>query len=362
MSVAPTITQREWAMLRRQARVGRMLRAEFWPRRVFYAPLVPYLLWQSLRHGGITVPTAANPFIPHSGIVGESKDQILRALPGVWVMPWTLIAPGPAEARLEHLDAHAARLGGYPLVLKPDAGERGSAVKVARSRDEAARYLRDHQAPTIAQRYHAGPFEAGVLWVREPGEPRGRIFSITDKRFAILEADGVRTLREQIWRHPRYRFQAERYLARLGGRADSTPPRGERVPLGLAGNHCQGTLFADGEHLRTPALEEAFNEIGLATPGLHFGRFDVRYESAEDFRAGRNFRIIELNGALAESTNIYDPSWPIGRMYRVLFDQWRTLYRIGGANARRGARVTPIRELWRVIREHERTVSRSIAD
>jgi hypothetical protein len=356
------MSEREFVRLRRGARLGRMIRAEFWPRRVFYAPLVPYLLWQSLRHGGITVPTAANPFIPHSGILGESKDQILRALPEKWVMPWTLIVPGPVEARLAQLDAHGQRLGGYPLVLKPDAGERGAAVKVARSRDEAAEYLRANPAPTVAQRYHAGPCEAGVLWVREPGEARGRIFSITDKRFAVLEADGVRTLREQIWRHPRFRFQAERYLARLGARADETPSAGERVPLGLAGNHCQGTLFADGEHLRTPALEDAFNEIGVATPGLHFGRFDVRYENAEDFRAGRSFRIIELNGALAESTNIYDPAWPIWRMYRVLFDQWRTLYRIGGTNAKRGARVTPIGELWRVIREHEASVSRTIAD
>lgn len=357
-----TISEREIATLRRSARLGRMLRAEFWPRRVFYAPLVPYLLWQSARHGGITAPTAANPFIPHSGIVGESKDQILRALPGAWVMPWTLIQPGESAQRLAQLDAHAERLGGYPLVLKPDAGERGAAVKIARSRDDAAEYFRAHHAPTIAQQYHAGPFEAGVLWVREPGADRGRIFSITDKRFAVLESDGARTLREQVWRHPRYRFQAERYLARLGERADTTPPRGERVPLGLAGNHCQGTLFADGEHLRTPALEAAFNEIGLATPELHFGRFDVRYASAEDLRTGRNFRIIELNGALAESTNIYDPSWPIWRMYRVLFEQWRTLYRIGGANARRGARMTPIGELWRIIRAHEASVSRTIAD
>src|SRR5215472_13375086 len=30
---------------------------EFWPQQIFYAPMVLYWLWLSLRHGGFTLPT-----------------------------------------------------------------------------------------------------------------------------------------------------------------------------------------------------------------------------------------------------------------------------------------------------------------
>ncbi|MEO0974776.1 MAG: alpha/beta fold hydrolase, partial [Pseudomonadota bacterium] len=55
----------------------RLSRWEFWPPWVFYAPLVVYILYLGVRFRGMTVFTAANPAIPASGFVGESKLDIL---------------------------------------------------------------------------------------------------------------------------------------------------------------------------------------------------------------------------------------------------------------------------------------------
>ena len=82
---------------------------------------------------------------------------------------------------------------------------------------------------------------------------------------------------------------------------------GERFPLAMAGNHAQGTLFRNGAHLITPALEKRIDEIARAYPGFYIGRFDIRYTDVEAFKAGRDLAIVELNGATGESTNIYDP-------------------------------------------------------
>src|SRR4029079_3344489 len=111
------------------------------------------------------------------------------------------------------------------------------------------------------------------------------------------------------------------FLTRHATDADRVLDEGEVFPLALAGNHCQGTLFRDGWHLVTPELEAAFDHVARCFDGFFMGRFDVRYADPEEFETGRGFAIVELNGVTSESTNLYDPSWPLWRAYRTLFRQ-----------------------------------------
>jgi len=332
------------------AGVSRLWRWEFWPVWLFYLPVVPWVSLLALRYRGLTIPTAANPSIPHGGIVGESKFDILSRLPGEWVVPSKLLPPGDIDSRMQLL-AEAVRNQGwsYPLILKPDFGERGAGVRMAHSGDEAREYLERNSGRVCAQVYHPGPFEAGIFYYRLPGEARGSVFSITDKHFPAVTGDGQSTVKELIWRHPRYRMQAGRFLARLNGQADRVLERDKCLRLAVAGNHCQGAMFRDGGHLLTDALEQAVDRIARQFPGFCFGRFDVRYGDVEAFRAGGGFSIVELNGATSESTNIYDPSWPLWRAYRVLFAQWSILFRIGAINRRLGAATTPVTTLARHV-------------
>ena len=140
---------------------------------------------------------------------------------------------------------------------------------------------------------------------------------------------------------------------------DAEPrPRAGRARrfFAIAGNHCQGTMFVDGADLITEDFERAIDQIamGFAGQGLDYGRFDIRYTSDEDLRAGKGFKIIELNGTMSESTNIYDPGKPIWWSYRILMRQWDTLYRIGAIRRRAGVRPMTLRELIRTVMEHYR--------
>jgi membrane protein DedA with SNARE-associated domain len=338
---------------------ARLWRWEFWPAWLFYLPLVPYYLWLSMRYFGATVWTAANPGIPRGGVVGESKADILSALPEEYTVPSLLIGPGNVGERLSGFGNEVTRRGwSFPLVLKPDAAQRGAGVKKVHDLVDVEKYLGGQPAAVLAQPYHPGPFEAGVFYYRLPGEEHGRIFSITDKVFPEVVGDGNSTLAELIWVHPRYRMQADVFLKRHAGRASEVLAAGERLPLAMAGNHCQGVMFRDGAHLFTPELVRAVDSIAKRVPGFYIGRFDIRYGDVAEFRAGRGFAIVELNGATAESTNIYDPSWPLWRAYRTLMRQWGLLFRIGAANRRRGNRPVSSRELLQLLREYyaERTV------
>lgn len=340
---------------RLKAAVARVWRWEFWPPWVFYLPVLPWIAYLATRYRGLTVPTAANPGIPHGGIVGESKYDILRRLPPEWVVRSERIAAGPLESRLARFRSlFNSPNWAFPVIFKPDVGERGAGLKLIRGFDEAAAYLRTIHDAVLVQEYHPGPFEAGIFYYRIPGEPSGRIFSITDKHFPILVGDGRSTVEELIWNHPRFRMQARTFLARLNGRSRDVPAPGEELRLAVAGNHCQGTLFRDGAHLLAAELERTVDRIAKGFDGFFVGRFDVRYCDVDAFRAGRDLTIIELNGTMSESTNIYDPDWPLWRAYRTLFHQWSILFDIGHRNRQAHHAVTPVRTLVGVIRSHYR--------
>ena len=337
------------------ARVSRLWRWEFWPSWLFYLPVFPWLAYLSLRYRGVLTWTAANPAIPHGGVVGESKHAILAQLREEWVVPSTLVPPGEPGSRIDQVRQLIERQGWrFPLILKPDAAQRGAGVKRVRDLVDVEKYLQEQPAAVVVQRYHPGPYEAGIFYYRLPSEETGHIFSVTDKVFPVLVGDGQSTLKQLIWRHPRYRMQACTFLTRHDQERGRILAEGEPFVLALAGNHCQGTMFRDGARLITPELERAVDTIARQFPGFFIGRFDVRYTDPEAFKAGRDLAIVELNGVTSESTNIYDPSWPLLRAYRTLFRQWSLLYRIGYANRQRGHASTGILALLGLVFDYYR--------
>ena len=340
------------------ARVSLLWRWEFWPTWAFYPPVALWVAWLALRHRSFSVITAANPGIPHGGFVGESKFEILSRLRSPHVIATELIDGADVPARIEQFERALRRHAlHYPVILKPDVGQRGAGVRFVRNRAEASRHLASTggAGALILQPYHDGPYEAGIFYYRIPGHTRGRLFSITDKHFAHVVGDGASTLEQLIWRHPRLRMQASTFLKRHANDADRVLASGETMRLAVAGNHCQGTIFRDGAHLITSELERAIDRVAQTFEGFYFGRFDVRYGDVEALKAGRDLTIIELNGITSESTNIYDPSRSLLWAYRMLFRQWSILFQIGAMNRRAGREPSRLRDLVCDVIEYYRS-------
>lgn len=338
------------------AAISRLWRWEFWPMWIFYAPVAIWIAFLTLRHRGLSALGAANPAMPDGGIVGESKHDILSHLPPEWTIPSMRIPAGTIDHRMrQFLDRFTCCGWAYPLVFKPDVGQRGAGVRLVQSAEEARSFLAQESNAVLIQPYHEGPFEAGVFYYRMPGAARGRIFSITDKQFPVVEGDGHSTLEDLIWAHPRLRMQAARFLVRHADRRDEVLQAGHRLRLVMAGNHCQGTLFRDGGHLITRELEERIDGIAASYPGFYIGRFDIRYRDVRRFMAGEDLAIVELNGATAESTNIYDPERSLVGAYRQLFRQWSLVFAIGAANRARGIAGSSAGRVFDLVRAHLRT-------
>ncbi len=337
----------------------RLTRWEFWPRWAFYPPVVVYVLWLAVRHRGLLLFTAVNPGIPGGGVVGESKSGILRGLAGAGerVAPWELI-PGtlPPEARVRQALAFGARCAAaWPLVLKPDIGERGSGVAVVRSPEEVTAYLTHARGDTIVQAYAPGQ-EFGVFYLRHPDWERGRIFSVTEKRFPTVTGDGRRDIETLILDDARGVCMAPFYLARHGHHLDEVLPAGQSLQLVELGTHCRGAVFLDGGWVVTPALEAEIDRLSRTFDGFLFGRYDIRTPDVAAFQRGECYQVVELNGATAEATSIYDPKNGLLAAYRTLFEQWRLLFEIAAANRARGVRPCTPGALLALIRQHRAAI------
>lgn len=329
---------------------------EFWPGWLFYPPVVVNYLRLAVKYRGLGLPVAANPGIFSGGLVGESKYAMLAQLARTspeFTAAAAFIADESLSRRIDSLAAHRRRLGlQYPVVLKPDMGQRGAGVKLIRHPAEAEHYLRAVTAPVVLQAYAPGPGEAGIFYYRFPGESRGKIFGIVEKIFPTVTGDGRLSIAELVHRDPRARLIAGIYERRLGARWREVLPAGETLKLVEAGNHAQGCIFREGSHLFSPELEARIDGISRRLEGFFIGRYDIRFGAAADLRAGRNFQIVELNGAASESGNLYDARNSLWTAYGVLFRQWELVFQIGAANRRRGVACASPMEVWRKWREY----------
>jgi pimeloyl-ACP methyl ester carboxylesterase/membrane protein DedA with SNARE-associated domain len=329
---------------------------EFWPLWVFTPPVIAYVLWLAIKHRGFAF-TAANPAMPASGLVGESKIEILRGLNDVdGLVARYVFAPlsETPEARAAIVRDFMKREGlSYPIALKPDRGERGSGVTIARADADVLAHMRAATEDTIAQAYVPG-HEFGVFYIRRPDQPRGRIYRITDKRMPVLTGDGARTLARLILDDSRAVAMAAHYIDVQGERADQIIPAGERVQLVELGTHSKGAIFLDGTHLVTPALEDAIDRISRRYEGFYFGRYDIRTPDIDAFQRGDGFKIIELNGVTSEATSMYDPRYTALDGWRTCFELWREAYAIGTQNLANGARPLGFGELLRLVRTRGR--------
>ena len=367
LRVLPTVVRSVWTTRGRQrlrASIARLTNHEWWPNWAYYGPLAPWFVWLSIKHRHPLAFSACNPGIANGGgLAGESKSAILAGLlasgDGRVLYGERLPDEGaPAEraARLIDRLQHEPRLGGLPIVMKPDAGEQGRGIRVCRSREELEHFLRTTPGPVMAQRLSTRPCEVGVFFVRD--ETIGRVFSINRKVFPVLVGDGARALEELVWRHKRFRCQADIFLARFEDRRREVLADGETLVLSWAGNHRQGCEFRDAPELITPGLEAALRSIadgfrGINGGGLDFGRFDLRYDDNESLAQGA-FDVVEVNGVSSESTNVYDPGRSAWFAWRTLARQWAMSYSIGSRNRAAGHAALSPRRAWRLARSHVR--------
>jgi len=337
-------------------RIKRITNWEFWSLPVFYFPVVVYILMLAARFRSLSLFADANPAVEASGFTGESKSDIYDGLQkseaaAPHLLAYALLPVQFEESeRLEIAESFMRENSlNFPIALKPNSGERGAGVFLVRSAEELESRIGRAKTDLLIQEFAAG-VEFSVFYYRYPKEARGRIFSITEKRFPAVTGDGETNLETLILRDKRAVALAGAYFERNAERLGEIPSAGETVSLIDIGTHSKGAIFLDGGWTRTTALENEIDRICRGFEGFYFGRFDLRAASDEEFRRGA-FKIIELNGVTSEATNIYDPRNSLVDAYRILFRQWRIAFEIGAQNRASGASATTLKNLTELLAE-----------
>jgi hypothetical protein len=215
----------------------------------------------------------------------------------------------------------------FPVVAKPDRGERGWLIKIIHTEDQLISYATMVRRNFLLQTYVNFPMELSIFYVRHPSWQQGKITSITGKKFLSVTGDGTSTMKKLIHENPRTLMQEEVLHKIKDLDEDEILPAGEEKILVRIGNHARGTTFLNYNHLIDDELETAIDRISKSIPGFHFGRLDMVCKSVASLKQEKDFFILELNGAGAEPAHIYHPGYSyfkaqldIMKHFRLMFD------------------------------------------
>jgi len=323
---------------------------EFWPYYVVNIATFIYVVAVGLfRYRRLTLFTVTNPAIkPDSGFIGESKADIFTGLPqdalGRWEFVPNAAAAGFKRERLARFMAEHEL--DFPLVFKPDRGQRGLGVRICRDAEQARAWIEAADFDYIMMEYLPGE-EFGLFYYRLPDEEHGRIFSINRKKLLSVTGDGRQTLAELILADDRAVCMAPMFFKNHPEKLFEIVPKGETRQLGEVGTHSLGAVFLDGRDLDSPELLAAVENIAGPYEGFYFGRFDFKAANEHEFTRGRNLKVVELNGLTSEATHIYDPKNSLWYAWRVLIEQWSLAFKIAEQNAARGHEPLPLKEFMR---------------
>jgi hypothetical protein len=299
---------------------------EYWPMFWVYFPVFFLWLFYALKLRALLWNTAANPSIFSGGFVGEPKNEIYEMIPA-YLIPKTLYLSNPGLNEMELNRLLKENEMGFPLIIKPNRGERGNKIYKIENREQLVFHLNHFPVDFLLQEYIDSYLEAAVFCVKNPQTLEVEIISLTTKNFLTVTGDGIHTLRELICNHDRA-FMARKSLFKLWeNQLNEVIEKGRELVLESIGNHCRGTEFISGMHLINDKMTSSFTDIMNQIQGVYVVRFDIRYTHPNDLENGK-FKILELNGVGAEPAHIYDNSIGFVEKYQILFKLYHKIFQI----------------------------------
>lgn len=304
----------------------RLLYYEYWPWWFFYLPLLPYYLWYAFSARSLLFFAKVNPGMTLGGLKGDEKMKILQQIPAEFLPATALVESGSTADEISLLLQEKGM--SFPLIAKPNVGERGKQVALIHHMVELQNHLMTHPQDFILQEYITYPLEVGVFYHRLPGSNRGRITSITLKRFLSVTGDGKTSVGNLLEKSDRGRLQLQRLHNHAAELIARIPLAGEQVLVEPIGNHCRGTEFIDGNSWLNEDMNTLFDRISLSVTGFHYGRFDLKVASLNDLCTGQHLKIMELNGIASEPAHIYDVRHNLWKAYRDVLHHWQIIWQI----------------------------------
>lgn len=344
-----------WLKLRQSSFYIKWTNWEYYPIYIANIPTVFFWLYFGIRSRSLFFFSAVNPVIETGGVMGESKINILNRLPPETIPKTVFIKKEERDIDLVQSKIRDSAIQ-FPLIAKPNIGERGFLVEKLDDQQALKDYLQKVNVDFMIQEFVDLPTEVSVLYYKMPGAQQGTITSVCIKKILSVSGDGFSSIEQLMQDYPRARFQLERFRKRYPELLMFVPAKGEVVELEPIGNHSRGTTFLNGNHYIDHQLTAVFDLLAKNMQGIHYGRFDMKCESMDLLKKGKAFKILEFNGIASEPAHIYDPAYSAWHAYRDIFQHWKIIYHIGKAQRQKGIQPMSWKEAYRSLREYFRYI------
>ncbi len=343
--------KRLWQQIRQSTFFVKWTNWEYYPVYISNIPTVLIWIYFGIRARSLFFFSSVNPVIETGGVMGESKINIFNRMPAYSIPNTILIEKEKATlgSVLEQIKNNEIT---FPLIAKPDIGERGFLVEKINNENEIADYLNKITVNFIIQDFINLPLELSVLYYRIPDKPEGKITSICVKKTLSVIGDGYSSVETLMQNYPRARFQLERFKQNYSALLLQIPEKGEEVELEPIGNHSRGTTFLNGNQHINSKLEKVFDKIALQMEGIYYGRFDLKCKSIDLLELGKDFKVLEFNGIASEPAHIYDPEYSVLQAYLDIFQHWKIIFQISKVQRRKGVRPMTWKEAYSSVRDY----------
>lgn len=331
---------------------------EYWSFTTVYALIYPFWILLCLRARSFFFFAASNPSIENGGFLNESKKDIYKITPS-HLSPRTVFFSLPVNPDLVIAQLKNQGLR-FPLIGKPDIGGRGRGVKALKDENDVRLYVKNAFLDFHIQEFVAFKNEVGIFYCRYPDQAKGWITGIVKKEFLSVTGDGKNTIRTLLEKEKRAILQMQSLEKMYGEILETVLPEGEKKVIVPYGNHARGAKFIDVSHLIDEELTQTIDNFCRQVNNFYFGRLDIRYSNWEELKQGKNFSVIEVNGAGSEPTHIYDPSHSIFFAWKEIIRHWIILWRISRMNHKRGHRYLSFSEGVKMFRE-DKIISQKLA-
>lgn len=296
----------------------------YWAAQQFYWQSLLYYFGNCIRFRSITFFSAANPAMSMGGMLDDNKTEAYDLIDEKYI-PTTIIYNHKIDlaSQLSNHDIN------FPVIVKPNIGLKGFAVKKCINNQELSLYLAkvDISRAWLIQEFVEAKGEYSIMYYRYPYNGGYGVSSICRKEYPYLEGDGQSTIAQLISNHNNPYLDKDSLLAKWNDKSDYKLPRGEKMILHQIGNYSRGSKFYSEMIQNDDRLVSSIHNIFMHEPNIGFCRFDIKAESLSAVKNGE-FKIMEVNGAKGEPIHIYDPQYSFLDRWKDISTHWDILIKI----------------------------------
>ena len=346
-STFQTIEETKTAESEKETPLKKLFDWERLPNVVFLFPLIVWAIFRTLKSGTLWTLSAANPGLTFGGFFGFPKTEAYDLLPPEAYPTTVLVKPG-ADFDIVFSKIKAAGIE-FPFVVKPDGGMVGLLVRVVEEEATLRKYHALVQADWMAQKMVHYTTEVGAFYVRHPDQEKGQLVGLNQKVPLSVIGDGRSTIGELVKNNEETIPFENEIFEKQEKNWNYVPAKGEFFQLIFTGNRKNGARLVTQEDKIDDELIALFDKWSHYKNGIYYGRYDIKCESLESLRKGKDFAVLEFNGVHSGYGHLYHCDKKPGEVYKEIKRLWNVLYDISMANHKKGVPYISFVEGWKFV-------------